>query len=371
MSPAGAQAAAAADRLFSTDTVEADAKFAAAAQAAGATRTQVRHPRPGPNGEPLHVSFARAGAPGARKVLLALSATHGCEGFAGAAVQAGVLENLRELVPAGVGVVLAHLVNPWGMAWSRREDHENIDLFRNFHYHDDPIEPDPLFDAVDDAMDLPRYAQHSAEHKLRVRDEMIAKHGSEARLVAAIRRGQHHRPRSQMYHGNAPCWSWHVLREALPPLLAGATQLAVIDIHTGFGPYGHGTVMSYDAPGDPRHERVKRWMGGAVYTPGMDADIPAHRKSPFAFIADWVPGLQVTSAILEYGTYPPEETRDVFPLNHHYHVYGDPLSPEGRAVGRRYRRFCYPEEPRWNGLVWTNGADVVQRFARGLEEWQA
>jgi hypothetical protein len=355
---------------FSANTTEADAKFSNAARAAGATLTQVRHPLPGPAGEALFMSFARVGAPKAKKVLLVLSGTHGCEGFAGAAVQTGLLENHEALLAGGAAaLVFVHLVNPWGMAWSRREDHENIDLFRNFHYHDDPIQPDPLFDVVDDAMDLPHYAQHSAEHKARVRSELIAQHGSEARLIAAIRRGQHHRPRSQMFHGTAPAWSLQVLRETLPPLLAGCRQLVVVDVHTGFGGYGVGTVMSYDAPGDPRHERIKRWMGGTVYTPGMDADIPAHPKSPFGFIADWVPGVKVTAAILEYGTFPPEETRDVFPLNHYYHVYGDPRSPAGREVGKRYRRFCYPEEPKWMGLVWARGYEVARCMMGGLLSW--
>src|SRR6185503_13268811 len=129
-------------------------------------------------------------------------ATHGVEGYAGAAVQTGLLGQLPGLLPDETALVLVHLINPWGAAWSRREDHENIDLFRNFHYHDDPITPDPLFDAVDDAMDMPHYAQHTPEHKARVRDELIAKYGSEGKLIAAIRRGQHHRPRSATYHGN-------------------------------------------------------------------------------------------------------------------------------------------------------------------------
>lgn len=361
-------AAKAAPTFFSATAAEADAKFAAAVDRAGAALTLVRHPQAGPAGEPLFVSIARAGAPGAKRALLVLSATHGVEGFAGAAVQAGVLETLRAL-PADTALVMVHTINPWGMAWSRREDHENIDLFRNFHYHDDPITPDPLFDVVDDAMDLPHYAQHTPEHKARVRDALIAQYGSEARLIAAIRRGQHHRPRSTTYHGNGPCWSLRVLREALPPLLAGCEKLAVLDIHTGFGDYGYGTVMSYDAPDDPRHRRVQQWMGGSIYTPGMDADIPAHSKSPFGFIAGWIPGLSVTAAILEYGTFPPEETREVFPLNHYYHLYGDPLSPEGRAVGARYRRFCYPEEPRWMELVWQRGDEVVRNMLRGLQDW--
>src|SRR5690606_36616065 len=123
------------------------------------------------------------------------------------------------------------------------------------------------------------------------------------------------------YHGDHPSWSRNALQDVLSRYLAGCRQLAVLDIHTGFGQYGEGLTISYDAPGDPRHERVKRWFDGSIYVPGTDADIPPHRKSPYGFISEWVPGVAVTAAILEFGTFPPDEFRDVFSANHYHHIH--------------------------------------------------
>lgn len=357
-----------APEFFSATTTEAEARFAEAARSAGADLESIRHPLPGPAGEPLHVGVARLGPARAPGALLVLSGTHGIEGFAGAGIQTGLLRE-RSVLPEQTALLLVHLINPWGLAWNRREDHENIDLFRNFLYLDDPVTPDPLFDVVDDAMDLPHFPEHTPERDASVRDELVARYGSHERLIAAIRRGQHHRPKSMSYHGDHASWSRKVLQELLARHLAGCRRLAVLDIHTGFGRYGEALIMSYDPPGDPRHERVKRWFDGNVYVPGADADIPTHRKSPYGFIADWVSGVAVTAAILEFGTFPPDEFRDVFPANHYHHVYGNPRSEEGLRVGARYRRYFYPEEPRWVTSVWQRGHGATQRMLTGLTGW--
>jgi hypothetical protein len=353
---------------FSSTSPEADARFLEAARRAGAVVQMTRHPLPGPSGEPLHVGIARVGASDATAAILILSGTHGVEGFAGAAIQVGLLERLPRMAQ-GTALLLVHLINPWGVAWNRREDHKNIDLFRNFLYLDDPQTPDPLFDLIDDALDLPHLPEHTPERDARVREELVARCGSLERVIAAIRRGQHHRPKSMGYHGDHASWSRQVLQEMLSTHLSGCRHLAVLDIHTGFGKYGEGLVMSYDAPGDPRHERISSWFGGKIYVPGTDADIPTHRKSPFAFIADWVPGMAVTAAILEFGTFSPDDYRDVFPANHHHHVYGNPRSEEGLRVGARYRHYLYPEEPWWMDSVWRRGYEVSQNMLTGLERW--
>jgi hypothetical protein len=82
-----------------------------------------------------------------------------------------------------------------------------------------------------------------------------------------------------------------------------------------------------------------------------------------------VPGLQVTAAILEYGTFPPDQYRDVFPANHYYHVYGDPRSEAGLRVGARYRHYLYPQEPQWMDQVWHRGRDAVHRMLTGAADW--
>jgi hypothetical protein len=358
-----------APEYFASTVTQADDKFAAAAANAGAKLERITHPRKGPDGETLQVSVARLGAARATKVLLILSGTHGVEGFAGAGVQTGLLHSARSLqIPDDTALLLVHLVNPWGPAWNRREDHENVDCFRNFLYALEPSTPDPIFDEIDDAMDLANLFNRSEAENLARHEKLIGKYGL-PRIVAAIRRGQHHRPSAMTYHGQGPCWSRKVLEDVLRRELAGCSHLAVLDLHTGFGKYGEGLVMTYDPPGDARHERVKRWMQGDIYTPGDDFDIPKHAKSPFGFIADWVPGLKVTAAILEFGTFDPEETRDHH-LNHYFHMFGDPRSPEGLAVGAKYRRYFYPEEPQWMEAVHARGADVVRRMLDGLKEWQ-
>jgi Protein of unknown function (DUF2817) len=357
------------ETYFSATVSEADQKFAAAASAAGATVDQIRHPLRGPDGEALNVSVAEAGNLSARKALLVLSATHGVEGFAGAGIQTGLLENFSALnVAPDTKLVIVHLINPWGAAWSRREDHENIDLFRNFLYWDRQSEPDPLFDAWDEAADLAHLGKRTpAENAARIRP-LVKAHG-EARIIAAVRRGQHHKPKSLTYHGQGPCWSTRVLHRIVRERLAGCERLGVIDLHTGFGDYGAGMVISYDLEGDPRLERVRRWMGGDIYMPGADADTPPHHESPYAFIARLVPGLDVTAAILEFGTFPPSETRDLFTASLYYQLYGDPCSPQGVETRRRVRRFCYPEEDGWKRSVWTRGHEVVGRMLAGLGSW--
>src|SRR5690606_15269651 len=135
----------------------------AAAEAAGATLTSHPHPRPGPDGEPLATDVARFGAPvgEADHVVLVLSGTHGVEGHAGSGLQRNLIASGRlDGLPPGVAVVLVHAVNPYGMAWTRRVDHENVDVNRNFvdpadlpenpHYE----EVDHLLNPTDAELDL-------------------------------------------------------------------------------------------------------------------------------------------------------------------------------------------------------------------------
>jgi hypothetical protein len=82
-----------------------------------------------------------------------------------------------------------------------------------------------------------------------------------------------------------------------------------------------------------------------------------------------VPDARVTAEILEFGTLDPAEIGETFNANHHFHMFGDPLSPSGRAWGARYRHYCYPEETRWKEKVWANGERVIKTTLEGLTDW--
>ena len=356
--------------LFSATVHEADGKFEQACRQQGVKHRFYAHPDSGPNGEPLNMGMCRVGPADARNRLMVLSATHGIEGYAGAAIQTGWLQQCHEnTLPEDTSIVMVHLLNPWGVAWNRRENEDNIDVFRNLLYCEHPSQPDPLYDTVDDALDLEHWSDQTRPVMQQQVEALISEYGAD-RLIAAIRRGQHHRPASMTFHGNGPCWSKTRLDEVIRTHLAGASHVAVIDIHTGFGDYGEGIVMSYDPPGSERHQRVSGWFGGDIYTPGTDANIPDHTsRLPFEWIESVISGCTVTAEILEFGTFDPSEIGEIFNANHHFHLYGNPLSPEGLRWGERYRRYCYPDDDVWKEKVWRRGREVIDTTLAGLSEW--
>lgn len=94
-----------------------------------------RHPisARGPLGQELTIDVVSAGAPAPRHALVVLSGVHGVEGFISSAMQCELLSRLPpDGLPADVGVVVVHAVNPWGMAHGRRQNESNVDLNRNW-----------------------------------------------------------------------------------------------------------------------------------------------------------------------------------------------------------------------------------------------
>src|SRR5262245_29992689 len=119
---------------FSSSYREARAKFRAAAAARSATTESFVHPSiRGPAAEDLALDVAVLGSEAAQRVLMIVSGTHGVEGYAGSGCQVQLL--LSDLCPALAQrqrVVLVHAVNPYGFAYDRRTNEDNIDLNRNF-----------------------------------------------------------------------------------------------------------------------------------------------------------------------------------------------------------------------------------------------
>jgi len=354
---------------FSATVIEADLKFAAACKKHGVKPQYFRNAKCGPDGEALNIGVCRVGAANAKNQLLIISGTHGLEGFAGAGIQTGWLDLYGgDALPADTSLVIVHMINPWGMAWDRRENEDNVDLFRNFIYCDHPSVPDPLFDLVDDTIDLENWHLRDASRRKAI-NQLVAKHGMD-RLIAVVRRGQHHRDKSLSYHGQGPTWSKSCLDQIISEQMNDAQRIAIIDIHTGFGDYGYGTVMSYDPLGSDRHSRVSQWFSGEIYTPGSDADIPDHTAQlPYHWAEAVAGGATVTAEILEFGTFEPSTIAESTHATHHFHIFGDPLSAEGQKWGKVFRHFFYPEEDEWKQLVWQRGCDVIGTTLTGLRQW--
>ncbi|MGR9116743.1 MAG: DUF2817 domain-containing protein, partial [Gammaproteobacteria bacterium] len=116
---------------FAGTYFEAREKFLSACSALPGKLKQFQHPSECYENRALSTDVFWLGPKQADKVLVAISATHGVEGFCGSASQVNWLRH--EAMPDDdIALLFIHALNPYGFAHLRRVNEDNIDLNRNF-----------------------------------------------------------------------------------------------------------------------------------------------------------------------------------------------------------------------------------------------
>lgn len=355
------------ESFFARTVDEADHLFRRACTRAGAQPVLFTHPLQGPHGEALATSVVQLGAADATNQLLVVSATHGAEGYAGSAIQCAALERLAvSAMPAGVQVTFVHLINPWGCAWDRKENEDNVDLHRNFTYPLPPYPKNTDYDAIAPFLMLPEWdgpARREVDARLA---EFIASRGFDA-LAAIVVAGTHDWPQGIRFNGNGPTWSARTLARIVDGWLRGARRLLVLDIHTGFGPTGVGQVMTYAQPGAREHDRLRAWYPNVSVVGGGQFRLAVHPCMPYHRIGDRLADADVCVAALEFGTDAAKTIDlDLLREENFIHLRGDPFSPEGRVVRARMRKRFYWEYPDWKRAVLHQGLEAFDRSLAAL-----
>ena len=119
---------------YSADYFSARERFLTASSRLGLAHHALTIIAPSPNDERLTIDISIAGASKPKSAVVLTSGVHGVEGLFGSAVQSAFLEQLplEWRPPHDAAVVLIHAVNPFGFAWRRRFNEDNVDLNRNF-----------------------------------------------------------------------------------------------------------------------------------------------------------------------------------------------------------------------------------------------
>ncbi len=86
----------------------------------------------GPTGEDLTIDVASFSRDDMDRTLVVSSGVHGIEGFFGSAVQLALMERWALHGPPSVRCLFLHGLNPYGFAWLRRFNEDNVDPNRNF-----------------------------------------------------------------------------------------------------------------------------------------------------------------------------------------------------------------------------------------------
>src|SRR5258708_5846363 len=252
---------AAADTRFPTDYGDARSRFRRAAETAGGQLRSYRNPTSGPLGEALACDCAWFGPEDAAKVLVIMSGTHGVEGFCGSGIQLDWLEEGNAAaLPADHAALAIHAINPCGFAWIRRVTEENVDLNRNFVDHGQALPRNDDYDALHDAI-CPGEWNAASRAATQARLEAFAASRGTAALQKAMSGGQYSHSDGIFYGGMEPVWARRTLTRILADFAGGARRVALIDFHTGLGPYGHGERIMTHPPESPASCRAEHWYG--------------------------------------------------------------------------------------------------------------
>jgi hypothetical protein len=344
-----------ADRsVFSTTYSEARTKFLEAARAAGAHLAQYEHPaQKGPQGEALFLDVAVLGDPKAPNVMVAGSGTHGIEGFSGSAAQAAwMIDGGASRVPAGSAMAFFHAHNPWGFAHLQRVTEENVDLNRNFVDHSRPYGPNAGYDELHPLITPARWDEENIRRVFGALEAFREKHGEQG-FSDAYNGGQYGHPDGMFFGGHRAQWANAAFREAIRKHVGHARRAALIDLHTGIGPFLDHVFLCFHPAGSPAYERARKWWGErAVNRQGSTHKALAVYKGLLvdAFQAE-LKEAETTAVVIEFGTRTRLEMQKANIALRWLRCHGKEDPERAAEVHADYIEAFYPSDPRWRDAV--------------------
>ena len=348
-------------------------QFLAAANSAGATLTEYPHPLKGPFGEPLSTDVAILGDPHAKRLLIALSGTHGVEGFYGSGCQTRWLQELgKRSLPADVAVVMVHLINPWGTAWLRRVNEDNIDLNRNHLNFERALPDNQAYAALQEIYACTELEGPGRDRADELLEKNIREHGWPA-VMSIVEGGQHRHPDGLFYGGLAPSWSNRTLHQILQKHISHAEVAMCFDLHTGAGEYGHPMLLTITEAAYPALPDAQAIYGPWLYTLLTGADTlsetgvaaTATGYTSQALI-DALPKVKLMPFVIECGTYPGPEVHRHLRDDHWLHLHGDPSDKTGREIKLNLLEQFYPADSDWQAMVWLRTWQIWEKALAAL-----
>jgi len=356
------------DTIFSETYSEARSKFRAAASRAGLECENHPLTLVGEQGEQLAIDVVRLGSTKPRQVILLTSGAHGVEGFAGSALQTGIIESqwARD-IPSDMAIVLVHALNPHGMSWSRRECEDGTDLPRNLSHHLYPPFPNEQYELFQPLLVPPNVTAQTLASLPGKSERIMSEHGID-NATPILRSGQYTHANGLTYHGVEASWSTRRWIEITRQFAGRAEDVMMIDVHTGFGDYGDLLVQnpSY-RHSSPAYSTLCQWLGREPTGYSDDGSILQHRIETFeALHRQTKNGSRVAAMYFEFGTLPPSEFIDPWVVNNWHFHNGDRSGPEARTARKKFADFHYVRKLDWKKSVWEKGIAQLSDLRDGL-----
>jgi hypothetical protein len=346
--------------FYCPDYATARSRFRSAARAAGATLDALTLDTHGPGREELTIDIAWLGPPAAERVLLHTCGLHGVEAFAGSAVQLAALAD-PPARPENCALVLVHVLNPYGMAWLRRANENNVDLNRNF--------PAPgerrtgaaaIYAQLDPLLNPTATPGRRETFQLRLAAAVL-RHGLQA-VTRAIAEGQYEFPHGLFYGGTrleqGPALYLDWLRERLPR----ARYLFALDLHTGLGRRGEEMLVREPGVSATPVAELEQAFGRRFLDPAKRGAAYRARGSMGNALPQALPGLSIDFVLQEIGTRHPLVVLHALREENHWHQQSRmaPAHPAKLAL----RDVLSPQSLKWRQQALERGLGLLRDAAQ-------
>jgi hypothetical protein len=259
-----------------------------------------------------------------------------------------------------VAVLLVHTLNPFGFAWGRRFNEDNVDLNRNF------LSPEQTYAGAPPLTNAFRNVLAPKRLSARLRSPAMGigylamRHGRQA-FWETLPVGQYEHPDWLCFGGRVRSQCADLLERFLPPILDSAGDVVHLDFHTGLGPWGVGQLL---LPMGDSEQNITWWkahFGAATVRADRDATRSYKVRGG---LGEWLqvrfPRCKYRFATAEFGTYSP--FRMLRALLNELHVYtrSGVQSVDSRSRRQLSEAFV-PKNAAWRGKTLDIGLDWSTR----------
>lgn len=295
--------------LIPPDYVESRARFKILAAAAGG-RLRAFPIRSLSGAETsLSVDTAFLGDESADCALVIMSGVHGVEGYAGAACIADFLNRYQDFYKrCGVACLLVHALNPWGFANDCRVTEANVDLNRNFVDFSEGLPPASTYAAMHPVL-CGKYAPglRGLANELRL---VLSVLGRRRRRVfqQAITAGQYSHSEGLFFGGFGPTANREIWTRIMQTYLRADQHVRFLDVHTGLGPKGHGSLITHLPECAAKFRALDGWLENQLTSTTDGSTVSAALNGPLPAYVEQHLGDQCMAVTLEFGIAAPLST---------------------------------------------------------------